>query len=87
MKLAKIRFAGAMRGECRKAAERTDNAVHRSRLLRTAREWWQEAERLRASTKLLGKRREIASSDFCCQLSNSRALIVCNSCRRWERGT
>ena len=53
MKLAKIYERNAR--ECRKAAERTDNAVHRSRLLRTAREWWQEAERLRASTKLLGR--------------------------------
>jgi hypothetical protein len=39
--------------ECREAAERTDNAVHRVRLLKTAREWWQDAKALRASTQLL----------------------------------
>ena len=33
--------------ECREAAERTDNAVHRVRLLKAAREWWQDAEALR----------------------------------------
>ena len=33
--------------ECREAAERTDNAVHRVRLLKTAREWWQDAEAVR----------------------------------------
>lgn len=38
--------------ECREAAERTDNAVHRVRLLKTAREWWQDAKALRASTHL-----------------------------------
>jgi hypothetical protein len=42
--------------ECREAAERTDNAVHRVRLLKAAREWWQDAEALRASTQLLGKK-------------------------------
>jgi hypothetical protein len=42
--------------ECREAAERTDNAVHRVRLLKTAREWWQDAKALRASTQLLGKK-------------------------------
>jgi len=26
--------------ECREAAERTDNVVHRVRLLKAAREWW-----------------------------------------------
>ena len=39
--------------ECRKAAERTDNAVRRVRLLKAASEWWQDAEALRASTQLL----------------------------------
>jgi hypothetical protein len=39
--------------QCRKAAERTDNAVHRVRLLKAASEWWQDAEALRASTQLL----------------------------------
>ena len=63
MTLAKmLKFTSAMRGECRKAAERTDNAVHRARLLWTAHEWWQDAEVLR-STKSLGKRRESASSN------------------------
>ena len=38
--------------ECRKAAERTDNAVHRAMLLKTARKWWQDAETLRASRHL-----------------------------------
>ena len=33
--------------ECREAAKRTDNAVHRLRLLKTAREWWQDAKALR----------------------------------------
>jgi len=33
--------------ECREAAERTDNAVHRVRLLKAALEWWQDAEALR----------------------------------------
>ena len=41
--------------ECREAAERTHNAAHRSMLLKTAREWWQDAEALRASTQLLGR--------------------------------
>jgi hypothetical protein len=39
--------------ECREAAERTDNAVHRVRLLKTARERWQDAKALHASTQLL----------------------------------
>ncbi len=38
--------------ECREAAERTYNATHRAMLLKTAREWWQDAEALRASTQL-----------------------------------
>jgi hypothetical protein len=37
--------------ECREAAERTYNAAHRAMLLKTAREWWQDAEALRASTE------------------------------------
>jgi hypothetical protein len=41
--------------ECRRAAERTANAVHRASLLKIAREWWQDAEAVRASTQLLGK--------------------------------
>jgi hypothetical protein len=41
--------------ECREAAERTYNAAHRAMLLKTAREWWQDAEALRAPTQLLGK--------------------------------
>jgi hypothetical protein len=32
--------------ECREAAERTYNAAHRAMLLKTAREWWQDAEAL-----------------------------------------
>ncbi len=39
--------------ECREAAERTYNATHRAMLLKTAREWWQDAEAVRASTQLL----------------------------------
>jgi len=35
--------------ECREAAERTYNAAHRAMLLKTAREWWQDAEAQRAS--------------------------------------
>ena len=42
--------------QCREAAERTCNAAHRAMLLNTAREWWQDAEALRASTQLLGKK-------------------------------
>ena len=38
--------------ECREAAERTYNAAHRAMLLKTAREWWQDAEMLRASRPL-----------------------------------
>ena len=30
--------------ECREAAERSDNPIDRARLLKTAREWWQERE-------------------------------------------
>ena len=41
--------------ECREAAERTNNAAHRAMLLKTAREWWQDAEALRASTQLLSE--------------------------------
>ena len=51
--------------ECREAAERTDNAVHRVRLLKAAREWWQDAEALRVSTQLSvrdGKARHLTSS-------------------------
>ena len=33
--------------ECRQAAERTCNAAHRAMLLKTASEWWQDAEALR----------------------------------------
>ena len=33
--------------ECREAAERTYNATHRAMLLKTAREWWQDAEAVR----------------------------------------
>ena len=50
--------------ECREAAERTYNAAHRAMLLKTAREWWQDAEALRASTQLLvrdGKARRPAA--------------------------
>jgi hypothetical protein len=50
--------------ECRKAAERTYNAAHRAMLLKTAREWWQDAEALRASTHLLvrdGKARHLTA--------------------------
>ena len=39
--------------ECREAAERTYNATHRAMLLKTAREWWKDAEAVRASTQLL----------------------------------
>lgn len=39
--------------ECREAAGRTYNAAHRAMLLKAAREWWQDAEALRASTQLL----------------------------------
>jgi hypothetical protein len=46
--------------ECREAAERTYNATHRAMLLKTAREWWQDAEAVRG---------ESTSSDFCCQAS------------------
>ena len=35
--------------ECREAAERTYNATHRAALLKTAHEWWQDAEAVRAS--------------------------------------
>ena len=38
--------------ECREAAERTRNAAHRAMLLKTAREWWQDAETLRTSRHL-----------------------------------
>jgi hypothetical protein len=51
--------------ECREAAERTYNATHRAMLLKTAREWWQDAEALRASTQLLvrdGKACHLASA-------------------------
>ena len=51
--------------ECREAAERTNNAAHRAMLLKTAREWWQDAEALRASTRLLvrdGKSRHLTSA-------------------------
>jgi hypothetical protein len=33
--------------ECREAAERSDNPIDRARLLKTAREWWQDAKALR----------------------------------------
>jgi hypothetical protein len=42
--------------ECREAAERTYNATHRAMLLKTAREWGQDAEAVRASTQLGAKR-------------------------------
>ena len=51
--------------ECREAAERTRNAAHRAMLLKTAREWWQDAETLRASTQLSvrdGKARQLTSA-------------------------
>ena len=43
--------------ECREAAERTYNATHRSMLLKTAREWWQDAEAVRD-----GKARHLTSA-------------------------
>jgi hypothetical protein len=46
--------------ECREAAERTYNATHRAMLLKTAREWWQDAEALRASIN--GKARHLTSA-------------------------
>jgi hypothetical protein len=46
--------------ECREAAERTYNAAHRAMLLKTAREWWQDAEALRASIN--GKARHLTSA-------------------------
>jgi hypothetical protein len=48
--------------ECREAAGRTDNAVYRAMLLKTAREWWQDAEALRASTLRDGKARRLTSA-------------------------
>jgi hypothetical protein len=37
--------------ECREAAERSDNPIDRARLLKTAREWWQDAKALRTASR------------------------------------
>ena len=37
--------------ECREAAERSDNPLERARLLKTAREWWQDAKALRTASR------------------------------------
>jgi hypothetical protein len=42
--------------ECREAAERTDNAVHRVTLLKAAGKWWQDAEALRVRLRRVDRR-------------------------------
>ena len=67
--------------ECREAAERTRNVAQRAMLLKTTREWWQDAETLR------GARRESTSSDFCCQASIEEIEAAENALPRSLRET